>query len=164
LYKLTVKNEGEDNLLGVVAGLVGSVILEEVSGALGEVNTLNLLVHSNTVSVHKEYTGDHGEGLVVVVVRVGSGERAGLGGTGASGALLSPVLAGHNSGARGLLKTLVMGADNGSLKFVAVGYTSKIKGDLGGRYSGNGGGKNSGKLHRNYATQARSAFRVQVGG
>ena len=43
LNSLTVKHKGENNLFGVVVGGVLGVVLEEVGGALGEVDLLDLL-------------------------------------------------------------------------------------------------------------------------
>ena len=143
---LTVKNEAEDDLFGVVAGSILSVILEKVGGALGVVNSqvLDLFVHANTLLVNKEQASYNLNCLVLVVVGLGLGGRAGNRGVLASLATLSVVLAGHYLGAIRLSELLVVLSDDRLGKLV-----SAIKRDrnFGRSHSSSRYGEAEGQLH-----------------
>jgi hypothetical protein len=95
-----IKDEAENNLFGMVAGLVLGVILEKVGTTAAELHALDLTdaclggtTGAVVEFVNFKHTGAHGDGFFVVVVGSSDGEGAVLGvGLLASGALLGPVL------------------------------------------------------------------------
>jgi len=101
---LVVKNEGKNNLLSAVAGLVLGVVLEKVSRALAKVNIGDRLVEGLALLVNKEDAGDNTDGgTISMVIGARDRVRAGLKATGVgsgatslaakfSSALFGPVL------------------------------------------------------------------------
>jgi len=164
---LVVKDEGEDDLLGAVAGLVVGVVLEEVGGALGEVDVVgaagNCGVLGCAILVDEEDAGGHNNArAVLVVVRVGDRERAASGAGGAAGgagagaaglvgdALLGPVLAGRDGlGAVRLGVRQVVGAVDGAGKLEGANGALHVELDHrgGGGRGGNDGGGGAENLH-----------------
>merc|ERR1719230_1846610 len=98
-----IEDKAKDDLLSVVARSVLGIVLEEVGATLGEVDLGHL--HGEVLAggaglavvalVNEVHTGSDRDLLIVVVMGLGDGEGAvHVVGLGASGALLSPVLAG----------------------------------------------------------------------
>jgi hypothetical protein len=91
-----VNNECENNLLGVVARLVSGIILEQISGTLGEVNvsSVNNLGNEDSLAqlVDFENTGGYRDFVVYEIPSTSDGEVASVMVIYTSCALFGPVL------------------------------------------------------------------------